>query len=91
MNVGNLYMQMDPFTEHNNRCNAMYPGSHQCRREEVDRLMQYSTICGAVGSYAIVNDMGRYQSGYGWYYMCWSCGANRWDAICNGQPVPCCR
>jgi len=91
VNVGNLYMSTDPFSEHNTRCAAAYAGSRQCTRADVDRTMQYSTICAAGTAHIIVNDMGRFQSGYGWYYMCRGCSSGQWDTICNGQLVPCCR
>ncbi len=93
VNVGNLYQQQDPFTQHNTACNNQYPGSHQCTFADVTNQNLQGQICNAGNGYIIVNDMNlaRYQQGYGWYYYCYGCNGGGWGSICNGQPVPCCR
>jgi hypothetical protein len=95
INVGNLYMHTDPFTEHNAMCAARFAGSHQCTQADVDRTRQYAAICAAGTAHIIANDGGRYAAGYGWYYLCYQCpsgwSGTPWQTLCNGQPVPCCR
>ena len=95
INVGNLYTDADPFTEHNVMCAAAYAGSHQCTQADVDNLAQYSTICAAGVGYIIVNDQGLFTPGTGWLYDCYQCpsgwSGTPWQQECNGQPVPCCR
>ncbi|MDE0881832.1 MAG: hypothetical protein OSB21_04505, partial [Myxococcota bacterium] len=92
INVGNLYQSRDAPAQHNQLCATQYgAGAHQCTRAEAEAVNDWPRICGdGNNSHVIVNDQARWNDGYGYLYMCRSCGNGSWGNICNGQPVPCC-
>jgi len=91
ISVGNLYQSRDALEQHNQRCNQQYGGNaHQCTRAEIDANNNFSRACNDTGGHVIVNDSPRWNDGYGYLYMCRSCGGGDWGNNCNGQPVPCC-